>query len=315
MRIYLGRYEERLQRVAAWRILFEHGFRWRDRTLEIRQTRGRNFIVQRFGVAPKTWLSILDEPSGWARELGSGGYQAVIASASTLEALAEAVSANGFDVPRPRIVISDSETLTPTTRARIGAALGTEPIDVYGLVELSNFAWECERRKGFHVSADSHLVEVESDGYGGPGVLIATELRMRTMPVIRYRTGDLAEAPSPPCPCGRTLPLLPRIYGRAVDSITLPDGKRLLWPFFHEILAALPGIGRWRVVQETPDSLRVELTAEGRAPSEECVAAALRGGVGCDVSIRVVHRTAMDDGNAGKLRLIVPCPQRPGRPS
>ena len=70
LRIYLGPYEERLQRVAAWRILFEHGFRWRDRTLEIRHTRGPCFIVQKFGVAPKTWLNILDEPRSEERRVG-----------------------------------------------------------------------------------------------------------------------------------------------------------------------------------------------------------------------------------------------------
>jgi len=314
LRVYLGPYEERLQRVAAWRILFEHGFRWRDRTLEIRHTRGPGFAVQKLGIAPKTWLSILDDPAGWAAELDGGGYQVVVASASTLELLAEAVLRAGAGPPQPRIVISDSESLTPTVRALVSSALGTDPVDVYGLVELSNFAWQCEQRRGFHVSADSHLVEVEVDGTrgDGPGLLIATELRMRTMPIIRYRTGDLADAAGPPCPCGRTLPLLPQIYGRAVDSITLPDGQRLLWPFFHEVLGALRGISRWRVVQETRESLRVEIVALGGAPSDAKIVHALRIGVGPDVSVAVARLAHIRDRANGKQRLIVPYAEKEG---
>ena len=136
--------------------------------------------------------------------------------------------------------------------------LGTDPIDVFGLVELSNFAWECELREGFHVSTDSHIVEVDASP-GKPGPLIATALGMWTMPIIRYATGDLAELDSRPCPCGRGLPLLKHLYGRAVDSVLLPRGGRLFWPFFHEVLGRYPELRQWRVVQEDAGRLRLQV--------------------------------------------------------
>lgn len=258
LKIYLGPSEQQWQRAAAWRILFEHGFRWTDRTLEIRMTFGRRFTIQNLGIAPKDWLSILEPPELWAKCFSEKKHKVIVGSASTLHAMAEAIEALGLKTTRPRIIVSDSETLFPVTRRLILQVLGTDPVDVFGLVELSNFAWQCEERQGFHISADSHIVEVTSLAREA-GSIIATDLGMWTMPIIRYDTGDLAEFDPRPCPCGRSLPLLGHIYGRAVDSVILPNGRRLLWPFFHEILGHYDELNQWRIIQEDKQHLRVQL--------------------------------------------------------
>jgi phenylacetate-CoA ligase len=258
LRVYLGRGDVIWQRVVAWRILFEHGFRWTDRTLEIRMSPGPVYAVQKLGIAPKDWASILDPPESWARCLARRRHEVVVAGAGTLLALAQAVEGLGLRVRQPRIVVSDSETLTDATRDAVYRALGTRPVDVFGLVEVSNFAWECERRQGFHISADSHIVEVGAPP-GEMGPLIVTGLGMWTMPVIRYDTGDMAEMGSGPCPCGRTPPILARVHGRRSDAVLLPDGRRLYWPYFHEIMAGFPELRQWRVVQEDLRRIRVSL--------------------------------------------------------
>ena len=95
----------------------------------------------------------------------------MVAGAGTLDLLAEAIGDS--PIQPPRIVISESEPLTPAARIRIRKALGSDPIDVYGLEEVSNFAWECEYRYGLHVSADSHIVEVATP-LGDVGQLTVT---------------------------------------------------------------------------------------------------------------------------------------------
>ena len=260
LRIVLAAADRRWQRAVAWRILFEHGFRWTDRTVEIRMTFGETFFVQHLGIAPKDWLSILEPPAFWARRVADIRPEVIAAGAGTLHALAESVARLGLTIHPPRLIISDSETLSPGTKDFVRRVLGSVPIDVYGLVELSNFAWECERGSGFHVSADSHIVEVLAPP-GRPGSLIATALGMRTMPIIRYQTGDVAEWDSGPCPCGRQLPVLSRIMGRAVDSVTLPDGQRLFWPFFHERLARHMELRQWRVIQEASSLICLQIVA------------------------------------------------------
>jgi phenylacetate-CoA ligase len=258
LRIYLRPHDQAWQRAVAWRILFEHGFHWTDRTLDIRHTHGPTYFVQRLGIASKDWIPILDSPESWARILAEKKHETIMASASSLSALAEAVQQMRLTVRTPKLILSDSESLTTSARRLIHRALGVDPIDVYGLVELSNFAWECERREGFHVSVDSHVVEVDAPP-GEVGSLVATDLGMWTMPIIRYNTGDMAEMDPAPCSCGRTLPKLALIHGRETDSVILPDGKRVYWPFFHEVLAKHEDLSQGRIIQDDLHSLTLQL--------------------------------------------------------
>jgi phenylacetate-CoA ligase len=304
MQITFGRHETRWRRAVAWRILFEHGFRWTDRTLEIRFERGTTFLPQRFGIAPKDTLSILDPPESWAACLTSRRHACVVASAGMLDMLAAAVDRPGSRPPR--LVISDSETLTPQARARIAAALGTAPVDVYGLEEVSNFAWECEHRAGMHVSADSHIVEVVAPP-GSVGPLIVTALGMWTMPFIRYETGDLAEMAGAPCPCGRTLPRLAALHGRAMESIELDGGRHLLWPFFYAILGAEPEILQWQVVQTAPCDILVRIVPRRDGPRlVDRVAASLRSQLPPAARIVVRSEKVIPGEANGKRRLIIP---------
>lgn len=306
LQIPLGRYECCWRRAVAWRILFEHGFRWTDRTLEIRMRLDTVHVLQRLGIAPKDWASILESPATWARLLLRHHHACVVAAATTLELLADAVA--GRPVRPPRVLISDSEPLTPRARARLRAALGTAPVDVYGLEEVSNFAWECERHEGLHVSADSHVVEVLA-APGDTGPLLVTALGMWTMPIIRYETGDLAAWAPAACRCGRTLPVLAAIHGRSVESIRTTDGRHLLWPFFHEILGEDPDVLRWQVRQQSPTRIAV-FTVLGKpsAGLAASVKSRLRRQLppGLDVDVHPVADIPLE-GN-GKRRLVVPLP-------
>ena len=46
------------------------------------------------------------------------------------------------------------------------------------------------------------------------------------MPIVRYDIGDFAIAAHGACPCGRTLPRLSAILGRARNVFTFPDGSQ-----------------------------------------------------------------------------------------
>ncbi len=304
LEIVLDRFDRCWNRAVAWRILFEHGFRWTDRTLEIRMKAGQSYAIQKLGIAPKDWRSILDPPTRWVDTLVARRHQCVVAGAGTLELLAAASAA--APIRPPRLVVSDSETLTPAARARIHRALGTPPIDVYGLEEVSNFAWECERREGLHVSADSHIVEVGAPR-GEVGPVTVTALGMWTMPFIRYQTGDLAAVAPHDCACGRSLPLLSAVHGRAVDSIELPGGRRLLWPFFHQILAAESSIERWQVHQRSPTEILVRvvpLTSD--VGTTDRIRSVMQAKLPRDVRVVVEPTAVIAPESNGKRRLVIP---------
>jgi phenylacetate-CoA ligase len=56
---------------------------------------------------------------------------------------------------------------------------------------------------------------------GTTGELVFTTLTKQAMPLIRYRTRDLATLDPAPCPCGRTLVRLGRIVGRSDDMLII----------------------------------------------------------------------------------------------
>jgi phenylacetate-CoA ligase len=264
LRIVRGPREVDWHRAAGFRVLREVGFRWTDRTLEIRALAGPTFAIQRLGLAPKRWASILDPPETLLRTLLAYRPQVLCATPSTLHELAATALATGVRPAALRVVISDSELLVPTTRALVARAFGTDPIDVYGLVELSNFGFECHHQCGLHVTADTHLVEVlDDDGRpvapGTPGRIVVTDLMARTMPMLRYETGDRGALVTERCECHRTFPRLVGLVGRAADVVLLPDGRRLHWPYFHETFARFDDLERYQVVQDDPYRLRVRV--------------------------------------------------------
>ncbi len=304
LQVWLGQYERCWQRAVAWRILFEHGFSWRDKTLEIRMIPGRCYAVQKLGLAPKEWLSILDSPSVWVDRIAEVHYDCIVAGAGTLDLLTAAAEARRLK--SPRLVISDSEPLTPTIRSRIRTVFGVDPVDVYGLVEVSNFAWQCEQRAGLHVSADSHIVEVAAPA-GVPGPLTVTALGMWTMPIIRYETGDLAETAEAPCSCGRNLPLLKAVHGRVVDSIIVAGGRHLLWPFFHELLGSERDIVQWQVHQVGESNLVVRTVLRSDAvDTAERLQTLIRGYLPQDIQILIEPVTSIPVEANGKQRLVIP---------
>ncbi len=88
---------------------------------------------------------------------------------------------------------SSGEWLAPYMREKIAHALGCRVVDRYGLAELGVMAYALQPN-------DPELEVLESEGWAesrheddGTSELVFTGYRNRLMPLIRYRTGDLAE--------------------------------------------------------------------------------------------------------------------------
>jgi aspartate 1-decarboxylase len=137
---------------------------------------------------------------------------------AALESVARSIR-NAGPVRRLRAVVSFGEPPGRGRREAIEEGFGVPLFDRYQMREFSAIAMECPEHRGLHIFADLVHVEVlREDGSpaapGEAGEVVVTGLTGRYMPLIRYRTGDLAVRAGAPCPCGRGLPLLERIEGR-----------------------------------------------------------------------------------------------------
>lgn len=128
-----------------------------------------------------------------------------------------------------RIMIIGAEPHTEEARQRIQEAYGVRAVNSYGLSEMNGpgVAFECAEQNGMHLWEDAFLLEVldpetlEPKAPGEVGEVVLTTLTRRAMPLIRYRTRDLAAILPGACPCGRTHKRLGRIAGRSDDMFII----------------------------------------------------------------------------------------------
>jgi len=121
------------------------------------------------------------------------------------------------------------EPWTEEMRGAIEEELGIEAFNNYGLSEVigPGVSGECGSRGGMHVSEDHFLVECLDPGSlepvpdGEVGELVFTSLTKEAMPVVRYRTRDLASLDRSPCACGRQGVRMSRVVGRSDDMLII----------------------------------------------------------------------------------------------
>ncbi|KAB2370512.1 phenylacetate--CoA ligase [Actinomadura montaniterrae] len=143
--------------------------------------------------------------------------------------LGEAVAEAGVELPALKAGLFGAEPWSAELRAAIEAVLPIKAMDIYGLSEVigPGVATECLQQDGLHVNEDHFIVEAvdpstgEPVEDGTPGELVFTTPTKQALPLLRYRTGDIASLTRGECPCGRTLVRMSKVVGRADDMIVV----------------------------------------------------------------------------------------------
>jgi phenylacetate-CoA ligase len=155
-----------------------------------------------------------------------------------------------------RIAYLGAEPHSDETRLRVEAALGVQAFNSYGLSEMNGpgVAFECTEKCGMHVWEDSFLTEIidpvtlEPVKEGEAGEIVFTTLRREGMPLLRYRTKDIAAVIAEPCACGRTHRRITRIKGRT-DDMLIVKGVNMYPVQIEKTLMAIPQVGSNYLIQ------------------------------------------------------------------
>lgn len=94
----------------------------------------------------------------------------------------------------------------------------------YASTEKGTAFTECEAGQGGHVAEDLIHVEILDESgkpvpAGQPGEVVVTTLGVQAMPLVRYKTGDIAALHTEACSCGRTSARLGPVLGRKQQMI------------------------------------------------------------------------------------------------
>jgi phenylacetate-CoA ligase len=261
------------------------------------------------------------------------GVRVIACTPSYALTLAEALDARGI---RPgsltlRCGVLGAEPWTAAMRRQIEARLGIDAVNIYGLSEIigPGVSIEClEAKDGSHIFEDHFLPEVVDAQTGVPlppgqvGELVLTTLTKEAIPIIRYRTGDVASLNDQLCRCGRTHVRMSAVLGRTDDMLIIRGVN--VYP--AQVEAALLGISdvtpHYQLVVTRPRTLdelevRIELTdalareigpgLDGHprtaALAEQC-ANRLRSALGLTAQVTLVAPGSLPRSEGGKLRRV-----------
>ena len=208
----------------------------------------------------------------------------------------------------------------PSTKKQIETIWGAKNYDNIGSTEISNFGFECVTQKGTHVIESMFLAEVIDPktgkwvGPGEEGELILSNLCCESMPLIRWRMGDIVKFNYEKCECGRTfLRLDGGIIGRADDMFqfggvnifpsAIENFVRETKEFSSEyqIFAPKMGSGKHLKIRVEPSSLTLSKEEMDRAVKNFKEIFKFRIGVTLDVEVVKIGELPRFEGKARRV--------------
>jgi phenylacetate-CoA ligase len=213
-----------------------------------------------------------------------------------------------------------AEPWTEGMRERLEHELGLTALNVYGLSEIigPGVAAECpEARDGLHVQEDHFLVEVIDPDTGDhvpdgtDGELVFTTLTKEALPLLRYRTGDIASLTHERCACGRTFARMSAVRGRRDDMLII-RGVNLYPSQIEHVLLGQDGVApHYQLVVERPgtlDEVTVRCEPSSAAADHALLAArvqqAIRERIGISVTVVVSDPGELPRSEGKAVRVV-----------
>ncbi len=211
------------------------------------------------------------------------GFNVVVSDPFWLARLTEIARERG----RPgamKLLMGGGEGISARTRAELERFWGAPLCMTYASTEAATIlGFECRERAGYHVNEFDFYVEVDRPGADGYGEIVLTTVNRRVMPLIRFRTGDVARWVEDPCRCGLPFRRLSPLRGRVDEQVSCAWGN--VHPeFFEALLRSVPKLGPdWQVALVERDltpvfQFRLEGDSDGpdREETVQAVLGALR---------------------------------------
>jgi phenylacetate-CoA ligase len=314
LKIFLSHGERDFHILLNLRILMENGLRLTDKMAYIinpfRFPKSK-YWFQHTGILRREYLSVFDFPQIHVEHLVDSNPDVIYGYPSNLTLLALYIKEKQIRGIKPRIMFSIAEALEPKAKETIESIMNLDTCDILGTIELGDIAWQCEKRKGYHISVDAVIVEFLRDGVpvnaGEEGQTVCTSLIGYTMPLIRYAVNDICVPSDRVCTCGRTLPMMENIKGRANDFIVLPDGQIIASCFLVIVMQAYNNVSQYKVIQDQKDRLTVQVV-RGEVYQDSTslqikrdIEKAAHGKL--DVAVEIVKEIQRDP--SGKIRTVV----------
>lgn len=188
---------------------------------------------------------------------------------SSINMIAEHIIRNKLQIDFNNLkgILCASENLYDYQRRNIELAFGKRAFSFYGHTEHSCIAGECEESTYYHLQSEYGFTEIlNNEGYDVHeedeiGEIVVTGFNNYAMPLIRYKTADLAINTNEKCKCGRNYKLIKGIYGREQDFVITKNGSKvsLTSIIFAQHFQAFRNIKKMQMVQNEKGKIIINI--------------------------------------------------------
>ena len=249
------------------------------------------------------------------------GTTVLCATPSYALVLAENAAKSGVNLPSSplRVGIFGAEPWSEQMRMEIETRLGITALDIYGLSEIAGpaVAMECVHKTGMHIAEDHFIPEIiDSDTLkplplGQNGELVFTCITKEALPLIRYRTHDLARLLADKCLCGRTTIRMEKVLGRNDDMLII-RGVNVFPSQIESVLLAMGQIEpHYQLIvdrgDDHMDNLEVRIESSSAINQHQELEGGIKAnlqnalGIGCSVTVLPPEEIARSEGKAVRV--------------
>jgi len=196
---------------------------------------------------------------------------------SSLFALSKYILEGGEELvlPNLKFIEARSEIMTPKQKQMIENVFKLSVANHYGSKEFWTMAYSCSEGQMHIVNEAVHIEVVAETGKpvdeGEVGEIIVTGKVVYSMPLIRYRIGDLGIVVPGSCSCGSPNKRI-MIIGRESSDITTARGKKnrsVLAPIWR-IIHAEPNVVQAQIVQHSLRRFSILYMGNGPVANHVC---------------------------------------------
>ena len=249
------------------------------------------------------------------------GTTVLCATPSYALVLAENAAKSGVNLPASplRVGIFGAEPWSEQMRMEIESRLGITALDIYGLSEIMGpaVAMECVHKTGMHIAEDHFIPEIIDPDtlkplpLGQSGELVFTCITKETLPLIRYRTHDLARLLADKCLCGRTTVRMEKVLGRNDDMLII-RGVNVFPSQIESVLLEMGQIeSHYQLIvdrgDDHMDNLEVRIESSSAINQHQKLEGGIRSnlqnalGIGCSVTVLTSGEIARSEGKAVRV--------------
>lgn len=234
----------------------------------------------------------------------------ILGYASALELLVNYLIEKGDDPDmfHIKVIFSDSDKLTQTAKKKLENMFGCPVIDRYSNEEQGILACTKPYENIYYINRASYYIELlklDNDEPAAPGEIgrvVVTDLYNKSMPFIRYDTGDLAISDEVD---RANLTIFHSLQGIRADMIFDTNGNSLSAATVNNYLDDFYKVKQYQFVQNEKNEYLLKLNCDSDAYEKSAFEVRLRSFLGDNANIIVEFVNDIPASKTGKYKIIV----------